>query len=157
MGTRALIHFHEGDASAPILTTVYCQFDGYLSGLGDEIKRALIGADGTIRKLVNGYSDGANQINGMGNLTALVIAKLFADRARDGCGGVYVRVPGEADCGEAFVYHLYQSDGSEHERNVVMLRADAMRWINQQDVPETLFDGPLSEFDGDALEKGGDA
>ena len=162
MGTRALIHFHDGDAASPILATVYCQMDGYPSGLGDDIKRALIGANGQVRRVVNGYGDASNQINGMQNLAALVISRLYGDRARDGCGGVYLKTPGKSDCGEEYVYFLSSPIGAAFNSNIMFrVATDAGHYNSKtqvwQPLLDTIWEGPLSEFNGELLEKGGDA
>lgn len=154
MGTRYTIKFSE-TRKGRAFANVYGQCDGYLSGAGDSIKAALTGANGEVRKLVNGYSDAFNQVNGMGNAAAMVVAHLMGEYRRDGamgCGGIYLQSRSEG-CGEEYRYHLFGEDG---ELRLVV------RSIHYADEGydagwPIVFDGYLREFDSETLEKGGDA
>lgn len=124
MGTRAIIHVKD-DHTPNTLCTIYRQYDGYPYGLGEDIKKALGG-----RELVNGYSNPKTQVNGMGCAAAMLIAALKGNR----CGNVYIYPPDSEGVGEEYVYTLYAKDGA------ICLKVCG-------------YDGPLSEFDGDNVEK----
>jgi hypothetical protein len=154
MGTRYTIKFSETRKSRAF-ANLYGQFDGYLSGAGCGIKKALTGLNGEIRQLVNGFSEAFNQVNGMGNAAAMVTAHLMSEYRRNGimgCGGVYLQSKSEG-CGEEFRYHLF---GEDKELRLVVR---AVQWEGTDTYAETwpiVFDGYLREFDGKALEKGGE-
>ena len=97
MGTRSLINIK--DEKGATIVTIYQQFDGYLSGVGVELKEFLSG-----KKLVNGYSGDTSKIfNGMGDLAALVIKEF-----KRGVGGLYIYPTGSENVGEDYVYNIYQ-------------------------------------------------
>ena len=98
MGTRSLTHIIEDKET---LTTIYRQFDGYMSGHGSDLANYL--AD---KKIVNGYgSDTTNIANGMGCLSAQLIAHLKTD-----VGNVYKYPPDTKDCWEEYTYYIYLKD-----------------------------------------------
>ncbi len=102
MGTRSLTHIHDGYLSAPVLTTIYRQFDGYPDGLGKELSEFLSPIE-----IVNGISDRSKPIaNGMGCLAAQIIKHL-----KEEVGNVYLYPPGSKDCGEEFTYRIYLHKG----------------------------------------------
>jgi hypothetical protein len=98
MGTRALIHVKDDEET---LVTIYRQYDGYPSGLGQDIKDVFEG-----RELVNGYNDLATQVNGMGCAAAMLVAGI-----KKGCGIVYIYPVDSSDCGEEYTYVLYAKEG----------------------------------------------
>jgi hypothetical protein len=107
MGTRALIHIHDGDMVAPILATLYRQMDGYPSGLGEDIK------DVGCMQIVNGIRMGmeAGKVaNGMGCYAAQLIGKLKDDRL----GSVYMYEVGAKNVGEEYTYHIHEVGGVVH-------------------------------------------
>lgn len=128
MGTRSLTHIQDEDGN--VLTTIYRQFDGYPSGMGDDIKSVLGG-----KIVVNGYNDTATQVNGMGCAAAMLIAGL-----KDGCGNLYVYPVDSSDCGEEYIYIL-STDGTKLLLEVQDAYDD-----------NVLYSGPLDEFDGKAVE-----
>ena len=147
MGTRYTIKFSDTRKSKAF-ANVYGQYDGYLSGAGDAIKRSLTGANGEVRTLVNGFSDHYNQTNGMGCAAALVVDGLKAGE----CGGVYL-TSSSTNQGEEFRYHLFGENGQLH-----LVACDIATFDANGDAEfKVVFDGPLSEFNGELLEKGGDA
>lgn len=126
MGTRSLTNvIDNGD----IILTLYRQFDGYPSGHGSDIKDALSG-----KSLVNGYNDANEQINGMPSAAVMLVASV-ADRNPDGkpvTGNFYIYEPGSTDCGEEFVYDLFEKDGLIH------LKCSSDNTL--------IYDGPLDDF-----------
>lgn len=100
MGTRALTHIKNDDGETT-LVTIYSQYDGYPSGLGEKLAEIC-----AARKLVNGFNDRRTQTNGMGCLAALIIAGL---KGSD-CGGFYVQERDAKDCGEEYTYEVYPQD-----------------------------------------------
>ncbi len=127
MSTRALIHVKTEGKDSDTLVTIYRQFDGYPTGLGNDIKGVLGG-----KAVVNGYSDPDNQVNGMGCAAAMLIAGL-----KDGCGNVYLHPADTSDVWEEYTYTLYAHAGFLH------LTCDAGCQI---------YSGKLDDFDGDAVE-----
>jgi hypothetical protein len=128
MGTRSLTHFKSAGKDSPTLCTLYCQFDGYPSGVGEDIKRVL-GA----KKLVSGYSDPDNEVNGMGCAAAIFIAGV-----KTGCGNWYVQQPDAKDLWEDYTYTVFADNGAIH--------------LLCQDSDRDIYDGPLSKFDGKTVE-----
>jgi hypothetical protein len=106
MGTRAIINIHDENLDSPILVTIYRQFDGYPSNLGEDIKEAL-----GKRKLVNGHSNAVNETNGMGCAAALLIAHLKADMT---VGNVYIVPAGTNDVSEEFTYDIFADKEAMH-------------------------------------------
>lgn len=104
MGTRCLTVFHSEDEEKEI-AVLYRQFDGYLSGHGEELAQFLSGS-----KMVNGLSGNSHVFNGMGCLAAFVIAH-FKDRA----GGFYLHPAGTRGCGSDYTYHIYGKERFEPE------------------------------------------
>ena len=125
MGTRSLTHVK--DEEGKTLCTIYRQFDGYPSGHGQDIFKAL-GA----RKLVNGYSDATKEINGMGDVASMLIASI---KNPNEAGNVSLRTPDATDCWEEYVYTLYQKHGQ------IFLKCQTT-----YNKGELLYDGVLSEF-----------
>mgnify|MGYP003627934658 CR=1 FL=1 len=122
MGTRSLTHILENKDT---LTTMYRQYDGYLSGHGKELAEFLKEI-----QIVNGYSSDTNNIaNGMGCLTAQLIAHF-----KDGCGNIYIYPPNTKDCWEEFTYFVYLKDKS--------LKIKVKNNINNH----ILFDGTPTEL-----------
>lgn len=128
MGTRSLTHIKDQEGEKT-LVTIYRQYDGYPTGMGNDIKAILGG-----RILVNGYNDPDKQCNGMGCAAAMLIAGL-----KDGCGNVYIYPADSHDVWEDYNYTIWP-DG-ERFRLVVTSYDDSV-----------LYDGPLNEFDAAAVE-----
>ena len=98
MGTRSLTHIIEDNKT---LTTMYRQYDGYLSGHGNDLAEFLKDF-----KVVNGYSGDTTKLaNGMGCLTAQLIAHF-----KQGCGNIYIHPPNTKDCWEEYDYTIYLED-----------------------------------------------
>lgn len=98
MGTRSLTFVYDEDNKTPIIN-MYRQFDGYPTGHGAELAEFLAPL-----KLVNGFGmNPVNQANGMGCLAAQMVA-----RFKNGVGGFYLFSVKNKDCGQDYVYHVYQ-------------------------------------------------
>ncbi len=121
MGTRSLTHVKNDDNET--FVTIYRQMDGYPSVMGADIKTALGG-----KTLVNGYTDPATQINGMGCAAAMLIAAI-----KTGCGGVYIVKPDTTDSGEEYVYTLTN-------------RGDEIG-LKIQNPEAVIYDGTIAAFD----------
>jgi hypothetical protein len=97
MGTRARVEIFDDDEC---VVSIYRQFDGYPSGLGQELAEFL--SDITV---VNGLGDeSSNKIaNGMGCLAAQLVKFL-----KDGPGNVYLHKPmtKDGESGEEFIYRI---------------------------------------------------
>jgi hypothetical protein len=116
MGTRSLTFVYE--ENKPIMN-MYRQFDGYISGHGQELADFL--KSGT---LVNGYSDKKTiQFNGMGCLAAQLICNF-----KKSVGGFYIYPVDSTDCWQEYEYHLYE--------NTVIVKNPT----------EVIFDGTWEEF-----------
>lgn len=129
MGTRSQTYIHKGDLNSPVITCIYRQMDGYPTGMGDDIAKAL-----GSRKFVNGIQDRATQINGMSCAAALLVSALKGGEA----GNIYIEHPDSERSGCDYFYDLGVSEG------VIQLRCSSSR--------STLFEGPLSDFNGEKVE-----
>lgn len=130
MGTRALIHIKSADLKSKTLCTIYRQYDGYYEGLGIDIYNILHKGHSEI---LNGFgSDSAvpTHFNGMGCLAAYLIGELKNEKI----GNVYIQTPNAKNCGEEYVYTLW-----EHEGEV---------WIRAHDIySEKYFDCALKDYE----------
>lgn len=97
MGTRSVITFAEN--GVPICA-VYQQFDGYIEGVGKELKDFL-----KSKPFVNGIGDDEDVFNGAGCCIAQFIAK-FKTRA----GGLYVTKIGSGEEFNYFVDFIHGKD-----------------------------------------------
>ena len=82
MGTRSLTYISDSKDSEPFVC-IYRQFDGYPTGLGDDIA-TFVGP----RRLVNGFNpkESTGVFNGMGDLAAMLIWHLKSGNV----GNVYI-------------------------------------------------------------------
>lgn len=93
MGTRSTTTVYED--GKPVVC-MYGQFDGYISGHGQELVKLLAG-----KKEVNGYGmETTDEFNGMGCLAATIVAH-FKKRI----GGFYLLPPDAGN--EEFNYHIH--------------------------------------------------
>jgi len=103
MGTRSITTFistykdDNGKRKNQKIVTMYRQYDGYPSGHGVELAEFL--ADGEV---INGYgsTDGKKLFNGIGCLTAQVVAHF-----KDGVGNIYIEAPRKPDW-EDYAYEV---------------------------------------------------
>ena len=133
MGTRSLVHIKDGKKT---IVTIYRQYDGYPTGMGEDIKKAL--NNGAV-DILNGYGGSSKipaQFNGMGCLAAYLVGELKEQKI----GNVYLFTPNAKDCGEDYVYTLTQK-----EDKVYMKVFDV--WNKK-----VLFNGPLKYFCGKIAE-----
>jgi hypothetical protein len=116
MGTRSLTFVYE--ENKPIMN-MYRQFDGYISGHGQELAEFL--KSGT---LVNGYSStDQTQFNGMGCLAAQLICNF-----KKSVGGFYIYPVDSFNCWQEYEYHV-------HEDKVIV-----------KNPSEVIFEGTWEEF-----------
>lgn len=133
MGTRSVTNFFDGGTH---LVTIYRQSDGYLSGHGKSIVEAF-----RWRQFVNGMRGSAydKYINGMGCAAALLIAWLKRDMK---AGNVYISPPSPEHT-EEFEYAISGDT----------MCPEAGMSIKVTSYGETLYDGPMSGFDPEAIER----
>lgn len=119
------------DESDTEIVVLYRQYDGYPEGHGTELAQFL--ASGVI---VNGITSGSGrQFNGMGDLTAQVVADMKTRGGGDiAPGGFYLHPPGTRDAWEEFIYTVSVSDG------VLTLH------VTTDDESVVLFHGTPEEF-----------
>ena len=130
MGTRSSTNIIDNSGSEPVtLARLYIQYDGYPSGVGNDIKRILGG-----KTVVNGFNDADTQINGPGCMAAMLIAGL-----KQGCGGVYLTNPATEDR-EGYHYEVECNGPGD---------AIILRIFGYDE--ETLYDGPLNDFNADEV------
>ena len=133
MGTRTLVHVKDGRKT---IATIYRQYDGYPTGMGEDIKEIL--NNGKV-EILNGYSGSSRipkQFNGMGCLAAYLVGELKQEKI----GNVYLYPANSKDCGEDFVYTITESKGKLN--------------LKVFDVYEnkTLYNGSLTGFCGETAE-----
>lgn len=133
MGTRALIHVKDGRKT---IATIYRQYDGYPTGLGEDIKRMLNNGNVEILNGYNGLPYGPSQFNGMGCLGAYLIGELKQKKI----GNVYLMAPNTKDVGEDFNYIL------SREKNNVKLK------VIDSYTKKVLYDGRIKYFCGQKAE-----
>ena len=133
MGTRTLVHVKDGKKT---IATIYRQYDGYPSGIGEDIKKALNSGEVEILNGYNGSSKIPAQFNGIGCLAAFLVGELKEQKI----GNVYLLAANSKDCGEDFVYTLSEKKGQVY--------------IKVQDVwnKKILFNGLLKDFSGEKAE-----
>jgi hypothetical protein len=133
MGTRTLVHIKDGKKT---IATIYRQYDGYPTGMGEDIKRVLNGGEVII---LNGYGGSCKipaQFNGMGCLAAFLVGELKEQKI----GNVYLFAANTKDVGEEFIYTLSVKNGT------VYLKCFDV-WNKN-----ILFSGPLKDFSGEKAE-----
>jgi hypothetical protein len=134
MGTRTLVHIKDGKKT---IATIYRQYDGYPTGMGDDIKEIL---NNGMVNILNGF--GNHQVpqhfNGMGCLAAYLIGELKNKKI----GNVYIYPANSKDVGEDFTYTISEDLGILNLKVVE----------NSYDGNKTLFKGALINFDGKTVE-----
>ena len=108
MGTRSLTKVIQtwedktGKKQTQPITTMYRQYDGYMSGHGVELAEWLSGCT-----LVNGIPAGKSEpmFNGMDCLAAQMFAHF-----KDGAGSIYCMHPDASGCWEEYVYEISEED-----------------------------------------------
>ena len=126
MGTRSITEVLDFDGNSII--SMYIQYDGYQSGVGDDLRSFLSG-----NKLVNGYqSKDQKAFNGMGCLAASLVGHM-----KSGIGGVYLYPKENIVDFIDYNYTIYPSSGS---------RVDSEIKIRVQSGKEVLFDGLIDDY-----------
>jgi hypothetical protein len=133
MGTRTLVHIKDGKKT---IATIYRQYDGYPSGIGEDIKKVLNNGEVSILNGYGGSSKIPAQFNGMGCLAAFLVGELKEKKI----GNVYLMATNTKDCGEEFVYTLSDKNGT------VYLKCFDV-WNKK-----ILFSGFLKDFNGGKAE-----
>ena len=136
MGTRSLVHVKYENET---ILTLYRQYDGYPSGIGDDIKEALNMGE---VQMLNGFSGGdtaPKMFNGMGCLAAYLTGRLKGNTI----GNVYVLKSNTKDVGEEFVYTLYEKKGQ------IRMKAEVILFANSK---KTIYNGLLKDFNGNEVE-----
>ena len=130
MGTRTLVHIKDGKKT---IATIYRQYDGYPSGIGEDIKKILNNGEVDILNGYGGNSKIPSQFNGMGCLAAFLVGEL----KQKTIGNLYLWAINSKDCGEEFVYTLSEKKG--------------VLYIKVFDVWDKaiLFNGLLKDFSGE--------
>jgi len=150
MGTHAItIFLDEGDTE---ICRLYRQYDGFLTGHGEELKKALVNG-----KMVNGIDNSPGQkFNGSGDLAVQVIAYLkqtsVLNKIHHGhepelkdlnvlqAGGLYLYPAGEVDSSE---YEYVVSPGQIGKPPNLIVRIYA----------NEIFNGSIKDFDPSRLEE----
>ena len=133
MGTRTLVHIKDEKKT---IATIYRQYDGYPSGIGNEIVQILNKGNVTI---LNGFSSShssPSHFNGMGCLGAFLIGELKQKKI----GNVYVFPPNSKGVGEEYTYTITNS-----KSGIKMKVVDT--WNGK-----VLFNGLLRDFNGELVE-----
>ena len=126
MGTRSLTYVYEGET--PIMC-MYRQFDGYLSGHGQELANFL--NELTIGNGIPGKPELFTFANGMGDLAAQMI--VFFKKTP---GGFYIHpIELNQDCLQDYEYHVY-------ENKVVVVS----HFFDDENPTEQIFNGSWNEF-----------
>ena len=126
MGTRCLTYVYDG--KTPIMC-MYRQFDGYLSGHGQELANFL--NELTIGNGIPGKSELFTYANGMGDLAAQMIVWF-----KKTPGGFYIHpIELNQDCLQDFEYHVY-------ENKVVVVS----HFFDDENPTEQIFNGSWNEF-----------
>ena len=136
MGTRTIVHLK--DENKKTILTLYRQYDGYPTGMGNDIKKIL---NNGIVEIRNGFTTKdqiPRQFNGMGCLSAFLVGELKNKKI----GNVYIQTPNTKDMGEDYTYTLSLS-------KLGTLKLKVVENYNNK----TIFDGLLSAFDGEQVEQ----
>jgi len=134
MGTRALIHVKDGKKT---IATIYRQYDGYPTGLGEDIKKIL--NNGNV-EILNGYN-GCKvpyEFNGIGCLGAYLIGELKQKKI----GNVYLMAPNIKDAGEDFTY-IISKDKNNVNVNLKVIDSYTKKIV---------YNGRLKDFCGQKAE-----
>ena len=126
MGTRSLTYVYDG--KTPIMC-MYRQFDGYLSGHGQELANFL--NELTIGNGISGKPELFTFANGMGDLAAQMIVWF-----KKTPGGFYIHpIELNQNAFQEFEYHVY-------ENKVVVVS----HFFDNENPTEQIFNGSWNEF-----------
>lgn len=149
MGTRSLTIVQDNEGRE--IFVLYRQYDGYPTGHGAELKQLLQGF-----KLVNGL--GVEQppkvANGMGCLAAQIIVYF-----KHNPGEFYMYPACTRDCGEEYIYTVYQNgeDPDHYGRIYLKIEAGCITFFGlpgtkQKNMP-VIYDGLVEDFDSETVER----
>ena len=126
MGTRSLTYVYDG--KTPIMC-MYRQFDGYLSGHGQELANFL--NELQMGQGISGKPELFTFANGMGDLAAQMIVWF-----KKTPGGFYIHpIELNQDCWQDYEYHVY-------ENKVVVVS----HFFDDENPTEQIFNGSWNEF-----------
>lgn len=130
MSTRSLTILH--DNGGVEIAVLYRHYDGYPSCHGRELADFLKG----FSAITNGIADSREmgKVANGGNCLAAQIISYFKKEV----GNFYLYPVGKRDIGEEYTYHVYPGVGRE-----IRLKILKNTFV--------LFDGPVSEFDAEAV------
>ncbi len=143
MGTRSLTIVLDEDGHE--ICVLYRQHDGYPTGHGADLKEFLQGF-----RIVNGYGSEkvVKMANGMGCLAAQITSHFKKE-----IGGFYLFPSGTRDCGEEYIYTIYQRRAHVVLPDTLFLKIQAgavtffgLPGTKQANMP-VIFDGLLEEFE----------
>jgi len=148
MGTRSLTIVLDDDGHE--ICVLYRQFDGYPTGHGADLKEFLQGF-----RIVNGLGPDKSikLANGMGCLAGQIISHFKQE-----IGGFYLYPSGTRDCGEEYIYTIYQK--KDHlilpDTLFLKIQAGAVTYFGfpgtkQANMP-VIFDDLLEAFDPPTVE-----
>lgn len=125
MGTRSITKVYD-QFNGELICTMYCQFDGYPTGVGKDIYECLKGVN-----VVNGYSDKTPKpfVNRMGRLASYLVknSEINYEFTSDDTGN-YID----------YTYHLKFKDGK------VFLEVDSYG--------KNIYSGMLDDFDAEKVQ-----
>jgi hypothetical protein len=134
MGTRTLVHIKDGKKT---IATIYRQYDGYPSGMGEDIKQILNNGQVEVLKGYSGSSKIPSQFNGMGCLAAFLVGELKGGKI----GNVYLMAANTKEVGEEFIYTL------------IVKNEDVYLKVFDIYNKKILFNGLLKDFSGEKAER----
>lgn len=139
MGTRSLTIIKDDspgkNQEGKDICVLYRQMDGYPSGHGEDLKEFLSDIN-----LVNGISlfETRRIANGMQCLAAQLVAHF-----KTGPGSFYLYPIDTRNCGEQYIYTVYEKEGIIHLRVQDVYKKD--------DDIGTIYDGPVKEFSSENI------
>jgi hypothetical protein len=135
MGIRSIVRVKEGKAT---LVTIYRQYDGYPSGMGDDIKKILNNGQARITNGFSGNDKAPELFNGAGCLSAYLVGQLKENKI----GNTYIFPNSTKDAGQDYEY-VITIDKHKH------IKMKVTNVFNKK----VIFNDYISEFDGEAIEK----
>jgi len=123
MGTRSTTKVYD-QFNGELICTMYCQYDGYPTGIGLDIYNCLKGMN-----IVNGYSDNTPKpfVNRMGRLAAYLVKHSDIDYEFT-----------DSNDEEEYNYHLKFKDGKVH--------------LELDSYGVTIYSGMLDDFDAEKVQ-----
>ena len=148
MGTRGTVHILDGRKT---IVSIYRQMDSYPTGLGQDIKALLVGA-----QVVNGYGlkmDCPKYFNGMGCLGAWLVGQLklngYSGERKDTIGNLYLT---DSRDRQEFNYFISASESLTVAVNGVKPYATLFLKVTNES-GKVLYHGTLEGFNASKVEK----